>query len=186
MNTVFSGMGDFVGIDERGKVRIDLYLTGRGETRILKGLIVSNNLFDVLGVAPLLGRGFAGEDHVAILSYDCWRNQFAADPHIVGRSMTLGGVPSDVIGVMPRGFFFPNHEVEVFIPPGEFTPDRIFHDSGVIARLRPGTSLQQARAQMAIDRYRGSRRHIPRRTPPWTRGSRLSIPPSPPPAGRHC
>jgi ABC-type antimicrobial peptide transport system permease subunit len=110
---------------------------------------VSSNLFDVLGVVPLLGRGFTGEDHVAILSYDCWRNLFAGDPRIVGRSITLGGVPSDVIGVMPRGFFFPNREVDVFIPPGNFTPDRVFYDSGVIARLRPGTSLQQARAQMA-------------------------------------
>jgi predicted permease len=151
VNTVFSGMADFVGIDERGKVRIDLYLTGTGETRILKGLIVTNNLFDVLGVAPVLGRGFAREDdHVAILSYDCWRTLFAGDQHIVGRSITLSGVPRAVIGVMPRGFFFPNNEVAVFIPPGQFTPDRVFHDAGVIARLRPGTSLQQARAQMAI------------------------------------
>ena len=149
MSTVFSGMSAYVGIDERGKARIDLHLTGIGGTRILKGLVVSSNLFDVLGVAPLLGRGFTGEDHVAILSYNCWRNQFAGDPHIVGRSITLGGVPSDVIGVMPRGFFFPNREVDVFIPPGNFTPDRVFYDSGVIARLRPGISLQQARAQMA-------------------------------------
>jgi putative ABC transport system permease protein len=149
MNTVFAGMSSYVGIDERGKARIDLHLTGIGETRILKGLVVSSNLFDVLGVAPMFGRGFAGEDHVAILSYDCWLNQFAADPHIVGRSITLGGEPTDVIGVMPRGFFFPNHEVEVFIPPGPFTPDRIFYEQGVIARLRPNASLQQARSQMA-------------------------------------
>jgi predicted permease len=151
VNTVFSAMADYVGIDERGKVRIDLYLTGAGETRILKGLVITHNLFDVLGVAPVLGRGFAREDdHVAILSYDCWQYHFAADPHIVGRSITLGGAPSEVIGVMPRGFFFPNHDVEVFIPPGRFTPDRVFHDAGVIARLRPDVSLQQARAQMAI------------------------------------
>jgi len=149
MSTVFSGMSAYVGLDERGKARIDLHLTGIGETRILKGLVVSSNLFDVLGVAPLLGRSFTGEDHVAILSYDCWRNQFAGDPRIVGRSITLGGVPSDVIGVMPRGFFFPNREVDVFIPPVNFTPDRVFYDSGVIARLPPGTTLQQARAQMA-------------------------------------
>jgi predicted permease len=149
MSTVFSGMASYVGIDERGKARIDLHLTGVGETRIVKGLVVSSNLFDVLGVAPMLGRRFAGGDHVAILSYDCWHNQFAADSHIVGRSITLGGQPTDVIGVMPRGFFFPNHEVEVFIPPGPFTPDRVFYDQGVIARLRPDASLQQARAEMA-------------------------------------
>ena len=150
MSTVFSGMSAYVGIDERGKARIDLHLTGIGETRILKGLVVSGNLFDVLGVAPVLGRGFAAEDHVAILSYDCWQKQFAADPRIVGRSITLGGEFTDVIGVMPRGFFFPNPEVEVFIPPGKFTPDRVFYDTGVIARLRPDTSLQQARSAMAV------------------------------------
>jgi putative ABC transport system permease protein len=148
MNAVFSGMASYVGIDERGKARVDLHLTGIGETRILKGLVVSSNLFDVLGVAPMLGRGFAGKDHVAILSYGCWQNQFAADPNIVGRSITLGGAPTDVIGVMPRGFFFPNHEVEIFIPPGPFTPDRVFYEQGVVARLRPDASLQQARAQM--------------------------------------
>ena len=148
-NTIFSGMADYVGIDERGKARIDVPLTGFGETRILKGLIVTSNLFDVLGVAPVLGRSFGGEDHAAILSYHCWQNQFAGDPHIVGQSVTLDGVPRDVIGVMPRGFFFPNKEVEVFMTPGEFTPDRVFHDVGVIARLGPGSSLRQARAQMA-------------------------------------
>jgi predicted permease len=149
MNTVFSGMADYVGIDERGKARIDLYLTGIGETRILKGLVVTSNLFDVLGVTPVLGRGFAGEDNVAILSYACWQTQFAADPHIIGRSITLRGVLHNVVGVMERGFFFPNKEIDIFIPPGNFTPDRVFHDVGVVARLRPDTSLAHARAQMA-------------------------------------
>lgn len=93
MTTVFSDMADYVGIDERGKARIDLHLTGIGETRILKGLVVSNNLFDVIGVTPMLGRGFAGQDHAAILSYDCWKDQFASDPHIIGRCITLGGTP---------------------------------------------------------------------------------------------
>jgi hypothetical protein len=150
-NRVFSGMADYVGIDERGKARIDLYLTGIGETRILKGLVATANLFEVLGVAPLLGRSFSEkEDSVAMLSYDCWQREFAGEPNIIGRSITLSGVRRDVIGVLPQGVFFPNNEVQVFTPPGEFTPDRIFHDAGVIARLRPGISLQQARSEMAI------------------------------------
>ena len=149
-NTVFSDMADYVGIDERGQARIGFYLNRAPETRILKGLVVTPNLFDVLGVPPLLGRGFAAkDDQVAILSYNCWQSQFAGDSHIVGRALTLSGVSRQLIGVMPRGFFFPNNEVEVFVPPGPFTPDRIFHDAGVIARLRPGTSLQLARAQMS-------------------------------------
>ncbi len=150
LNTVFSGIAEYVGIDERGKARINLFLTGTGETRVLKGLVVSSNLLNVLGVAPMLGRNFGSQDveHVAILSYACWQHQFGGDPHILGRSITLNGVPSEVIGVMPREFFFPDQVVDVFILPGEFTPNRVFHDEGVIARLRPGISLQQARAQM--------------------------------------
>lgn len=109
-STVFSGVASYAGVDERGKPRIDLHLAGIGETRILKSLIVSSNLFDLLGVPPMLGRSFASEDRVAedrvaILSYDCWRTEFAADPTIVGQPITLGGVRRDVIGVMPHGFF---------------------------------------------------------------------------------
>ena len=148
-STAFSDMASYVGIDERGKARIDLFLTGVGETSILKGLVVGTNLFDALGVAPVRGRNFENEDHVAILSYRCWQTQFGGDPHIIGRSITLSGVPRDVIGIMPPGFFFPNKEVDVFVPPGSFTPDRVFYDVGVVARLRPGVSLQQASAQMA-------------------------------------
>jgi predicted permease len=150
-NTVFSGVADYVGLDERGKVRVDLYQTGIQETRILKGLFVSNNLFEVLGVSPWLGSTPGPQDnHSAILSYDCWQNQFGADPHIVGQSIILSGSRSDVIGVMPRGFLFPNNEVEVFIPAGQITPDRVFHDVNVIARLRPGITLKEARNEMAV------------------------------------
>ena len=152
-NTVFSGMSAYVGMDERGKARYDLLLTGNGEARVLKGLAVRSNLFELLGVQPALGRAFIEKDEAAdqtaILSYDCWRSEFAADPQIIGRPIQLGGVTRTVIGVMPRGFFFPNNEVEVFVPPGAFTPDRVFYDEGVIARLRPGVSIEQARAAMA-------------------------------------
>ncbi len=150
-NTVFSGMAEFVGIDERGKARVNLFLTGSGETRVLKGLVVSRDLLSVLGAAPMLGRDFSREDvdHVAILSYSCWQNQFGGDPRILGRSITLGGTANEVIGVMPRGFYFPDPVIDIFILPGKFTANRIFHDEGVIARLRPGASLQEARAQMA-------------------------------------
>jgi putative ABC transport system permease protein len=106
---------------------------------------------DVLGVAPILGRNFGKHDidHVAILSFHCWQYQFATDSHIIGRSVRLDGAPSEVIGILPSGFFFPDQEFDVLILPGEFTPNRIFHDEGVIARLRLGVSLEQARAEMA-------------------------------------
>ena len=150
MNTVFSGMASYGGIDERGKVRFQLFLTGDGEARRIMGLVVSTNLFDVLGVAPMQGRGFTSDDdHVAILSYACWQRHFASDPKIIGRSVLLSGERREVIGVMPKTFFFPTQEVEVFVPPGKFTPERVFHDLGVVARLRPGSSFREAREQMA-------------------------------------
>jgi putative ABC transport system permease protein len=150
-NVSFSGMADYGGIDERGNARYDLYLTGIGTTRIVKGLVVSNNLFDVLSVHPLLGRVFRPNDDrsAVILSYGCWQTQFAGDRQIIGRSIMLSGMRRDVVGIMPRGFFFPNKEVDVFMPPGQFTPDRTFYEFGVIARLRPGISLRQASAEMA-------------------------------------
>ena len=90
-NTVFSGMAAYVGMDERGKARLDFFLTGNEETRVLKALVVTNNLFGVLGVAPLLGPGFAGkDDHAAMLSYNCWQTQFAGDPQMIGRSGRRG------------------------------------------------------------------------------------------------
>ncbi|HEX4166718.1 MAG TPA: ABC transporter permease [Bryobacteraceae bacterium] len=150
-NTVFSDIAEYVGIDERGKARVNLLLTGAEETKVLSGLVVSNNFLDVLGVAPILGRNFGKHDvdHVAIISFHCWRQQFGADSHIIGRSVKLDGASSEVIGVLPRGFFFPDQEFDVLILPGEFTPTRIFHDEGAIARLRPGVSLDEAKAQMA-------------------------------------
>jgi macrolide transport system ATP-binding/permease protein len=81
-NTVFSDIAEYVGIDERGKARVNLLLTGAEETKVLNGLVVSNNFLDVLGVAPILGRNFASHhvDHVAVLSFHCWQYQFGADP----------------------------------------------------------------------------------------------------------
>ena len=149
-NTVFSGTADYLGIDERGKDRFQLYLQGGGQTRVLDALAVDNNIFDVLGVMPFLGRNLLeGDDHVVVLSFDTWQSIFAGDPNIVGRTVTLSGVTRDVVGVMPRGFFFPITDIQVYIPTGPYEANRIFHDEGVIGRLKPGITLSEARAEMA-------------------------------------
>jgi len=158
MNTVFSGIAAYYGLTEKRESAYDPFLTGKGEPQRITGLGVSGDFFDVLGVAPLLGRAFTeeetyqGHERVAILTWGFWQRQFAGDPHILGRTLTLSGKTYDVIGVMPREFFFPNHEVQVFLPfgvkPSFFVEVRRPHMLNVIARLRPGVSLDRARAEM--------------------------------------
>ena len=131
----------------------DVFLTGFGEPQGLKGLGVSGNLFQVLGAAPLIGRTFAeeeqweGRSRVAILSYGLWQSAFGGDPGIVGKTITLSGRGYDVVGVMPRTFFFPGRDVQLWTPFG-YTPQLVTssrrpHWLGVIARLRPNVSFEQ-------------------------------------------
>ena len=158
LNTVFSGMAAYVGLDDKRNSRFDLYITSSGEPQRITGLGVTGNIFDVLGVPPLLGRAFTdeetyeGRDHVAVLTYGFWQSQFAGDLRVIGRTMTLNGNKFEIVGVMPRQFFFPNHEVQMYIPFGVkhafFTTVRRPHMLRVVARLRPGISLDRARANM--------------------------------------
>ncbi len=84
-----------------------------------RGIAASSELFDVLGAQPMLGRAFragddvAGAEPVAILSYALWQ-QLGADPRIVGRPLTLGGTSHTIVGVMPRGFWFPSPTTRVW------------------------------------------------------------------------
>ena len=156
-NTTFSGLSAYFGANANGSATGDseALLTGIGEPVRLRCLGVLPGLFDVLGVAPMLGRNFARNEvydaTVVILSYACWQRQFAADPNIIGRSITLGGNAKTVIGVMPKSFFFPSKEFQVFWTPG-MNPGTFESDQqswlSVIARLKPGISIQQATSQM--------------------------------------
>ena len=162
-NKSFAGIGAYEQFTTNGSGAGDVFLTGFGEPQALKSLGVSGNLFDVLGAAPLLGRTFAeeeqweGRSRVAVLSYGLWQSAFGGDPAIVGRTITLSGRAYDVVGVMPRTFFFPGRDVQLWIPFG-YAPDllktaRRPHWLGVVARRRPGVSFEQARDDMtAISR----------------------------------
>jgi len=129
---------------------------------------VSATLFPLLGVSPALGRGFRededaeGGGHVVVLSDGFWRREFGADPSVVGRAITLNDAPYTVIGVLPAGFSLPTgdalgagaglpHELDVYTPlaldPHERTAQGEF-DYVVLARLRPGATVEQARAQL--------------------------------------
>src|SRR5262249_31641355 len=93
--------------DREGKA-----LTGDGEPERLQGLKVSTNLFEVLGIPPLLGRTFAnaeghpGNNQVVIISHDLWQRRFAGDPEVIGRTILLNGTSYMVVGVMPGDFRF--------------------------------------------------------------------------------
>jgi putative ABC transport system permease protein len=159
-NTVFSGMAGYFATGNRGAAFRDMFLTGLGEPLQLKACAVTGNLFDVLEVKPLLGRTFVNEEtfegkgRVAVLSYGLWRSVFAGDPHIVGRSIPLNGMNYVVVGVMPPDFFFPNPQIRVWtavgMDPKMLVEMRRPHFVSVIARLRPGVSLDQARAEMTM------------------------------------
>lgn len=126
---------------------------------------VSSNLFDVLGVRPMLGRAFTEEEDVpgvdvAVLSYDLWETRLGADRSIVGRTITLDRRPYTVVGVMPPGFSFPlrgpgfNARPAAAWVPMAFTAQQLqargnerIH--GVVGRLK-GTSIDEARAELEI------------------------------------
>src|SRR5262245_10622252 len=132
--------------------RAGFNLTGSGEPERLRGARVSANLFATLGILPILGRTFLPEEEgnkpVVVLSHGLWQRRFAADPSIIGRIITLDDSPRTVVGVMPRGFLFPVKS-EVWIPfapvPGEATMRML----SVVAQLKPGVTIEQAREEMA-------------------------------------
>ncbi|MCM2257113.1 MAG: ABC transporter permease [Vicinamibacteria bacterium] len=128
-------------------------LSGRGEPVRLSLGAATANLFETLGVAPLLGRSLvAGDDvegapRVAVLSEGLWRARFAADPGVIGQDVVLNGRPSTVVGVMPASFA---------IPPGAelWQPMPLSSTAGgrylvPVGRLKPGVTHAQAQAEMA-------------------------------------
>ncbi len=136
-------------------------LTGEGRPIRLLSSYVTGNLFSVLGVHPLAGRSFTPEEswrtgtRVALLSERIWRNQFNADPAIVGKTLQLDGNATQVVGIMPRSIgAFPREGMDVYLPMA-WDPTRRAevgfrraHWLRVAARLRPGVSAADADAEL--------------------------------------
>jgi len=128
---------------------------GGNEPEQLKGAFVTQGLFEILGVAPILGRTFTADedqpDHdlVVILSHGLWQRRFGSDPNILGQTLLLNNRPRVVIGVMPKGFQFPE-VAEAWGPLALNTKLWTRTDHGLlsIARLKPGVTLEQAQAEM--------------------------------------
>jgi len=132
-------------------------LTGSGEAEMLDVGYVTANYFDLLGVEPALGRAILPGDQnasVVLLSDEFWNRRFGRDPHIIGRQLRLTGYLSTVIGVMPPRFhdadFVFRSAAEVWMPlnPANFGPGRRSDFLRVIARVKPGVMIGQARAEI--------------------------------------
>jgi predicted permease len=138
--------------------------------RVKGGMMVSGNYFRVLGVEPQVGRGFRededavpGRDAVVILGTDFWKHEFAGDPAVVGKTIRLNGTDFTVIGVAPEtfpgmlifsrpDFYMPLAMARVFStnPQKRFLEDRDDRELSVKARLKPGTTRQQAQSELAV------------------------------------
>jgi len=135
---------------------VNLNLVGDGEPQRLQGASVSPNLFSVLGVAAALGRTFAqdedqpGRERIVLLSDALWRGRFGADRAVVGRQIRLNGSLYTIVGIMPPDFQYPSGAHQAWVPlvlnPGELTR-QVTENYRVVARLAPGTTLQQARRE---------------------------------------
>ena len=157
-------------------------LIGAGEPERLVGVGVSQNFLDFLGVKPEVGRWFSGHEcqwngaPAAILTHGLWERRFGADPHIVGRSVTLNDRATTIVGVLPPAFdfstvFTPGSRVDMIVP-FPITPetDRFGNTLAVIGRLKPGISLQQAQAEFDVINEQIRAAHPDR----WTFGARLT------------
>src|SRR5262245_41360401 len=135
-------------------------LTGRGEAERIRTARVSPALLSVLGVSPSSGRNFTERDggasveSVAMVSHGFWKRRFGSDPNLIGQTLSLNGSPYSVIGIMPAGFWFPSPDTEIWTPL-VFTPEQISDDSrgseylSMVARIKPGISLQEVQPEMS-------------------------------------
>jgi predicted permease len=133
-----------------------------GEPVRMEAQRMSADVFAALKVTPVMGRVFTNDEdrtggvgRVVVLSYETWQERFGGMP-VVGQSVSMNGFAYTILGVMPPGFSFPYRGVEAWLPLGGIpAPPRASHrghageNAGVVARLKPGVTLEQARAEMA-------------------------------------
>lgn len=136
-------------------------VTGSGEPERIRGVGVSQNFLDVLGVNLLLGRNFTADEsltvepHAALLTHGFWQRKYGGDPKLVGSKISLNGKPVIVSGILPPSFdftsiFAPATRVEFLLPfPLTDETDRWGNTLSIIGRLKPGVTIEQARAEFA-------------------------------------
>src|SRR5262245_29892189 len=125
----------------------------------IQGSKVSGNFFQMLGVRPLLGRAFSDDearrgDYVVVLSYGFWQRRFGGESNVLGRTLQLNNRSATVIGVMPASFQFPDKNAQLWLPLSSdhrwtrFQEIRLADAFSALARLKPGVSIEEARAEM--------------------------------------
>jgi predicted permease len=145
---------------------ISINLTGLGEPQRIQASVVSHNYFRLLGVAPAVGRDFTPDDdrgqigYVVIISHDLWRKRFGGDPGVIGKTVRLDDDPMTIIGIMPRGFRHVLESgaspMEVWAPIALDNPDPEFLNArnarvyDLIGRLKPGRTVADAQAELAV------------------------------------
>jgi predicted permease len=151
MSASFEAMAAFTGLS--------VNLVGDGEPQRLDGTATTAGLFAVLGSRPALGRVFTPDDDregapgTLVISHGLWQSRFGGDPGVLGRKVILDGEPSQIIGVMPRGFLFPTRETQLWKAIRFKEDDFAERDNDyvqVLARLKPGVSIEQARAEAKV------------------------------------
>jgi predicted permease len=126
---------------------------GGAPARLVPGVTASAELLDVLGAAPVLGRGFhegedvRGAERVALLSFGLWQ-ELGGNPSIIGTHVMLDGSPRTVIGVMPRGFWFPDPSVRIWTP-ALLRPDSRSWNSTLIGRVAANQDIRAMGAPLA-------------------------------------
>lgn len=151
MSTVFDGMEAFRGLS--------VNMSGQGQPERIEGASISAGLFPMLGVQPALGRLFDGADDrdgapgTLLLSHRLWQAMFGGDSGVIGKKVLLDDAPYIIIGVLPRDFYFPNPNAELWTTM-RFAPvdleDRNNNYLQVIARLKRGVTEEQAREEMRV------------------------------------
>jgi len=165
---------DYLDIRDRNQV-FSSYAAGRimpmalsltGANARIWGYLVTGNYFDTLGISPWRGRFISAADDgpspspVAVISYACWQQRFGADPNIVGGNAKINGERFTIIGIAPPGFIGTERFVgaEIWVPFSvirviegrDWRPTRDTHNAWSIARLKPGISMKQAEASLAV------------------------------------
>ena len=128
-------------------------MTVRGEgfdAAPLNGTRISGNFFPELGLRPAIGRLIGPEDDpgVAVVSWASWKNRFNQDPEILGKQIVVQNTPVTIVGVAPRGFdgLLPGSRIDIWLPGAASMRGGL----SLVARLRPGASIEQARAEMPV------------------------------------
>jgi len=150
-NEVFEHMAGYCGCRP--------YVAGIDRPRYVWAISVLSDTFPLLGVQPLLGRGFlpeeeqAGKDDVVILSHDFWRDDLGGRPDAIGRAIVIDNRSCTIVGVMPPGFTFPIGRPRAFWVPLVYQRSADWPSGGLVfglARLKKDCDLEQARAGMAV------------------------------------